>query len=142
MRQYIRHPSDIPIEFKPDSASYALQDRLTNVSRGGLSFLSPKEQSIGSTLWIKINYVDPAFEAPVRVSWCRPRTGGHYEVGVEFVAVEDEYRARMVEQICYIEHYKREIMRSEGRSLSSQEAAQEWIERYAKDFPPMSPVKE
>lgn len=137
MRQFIRHPSDIPIEFRPDSASYAACDRLSNVSHGGLSFLSAKTLPVGTTLWVKITSVKPAFEAPVRVSWCHA-SDDHYEVGAEFVAVEDEYRARMVEQICYIEHYKREVLREQGRMLTGQEAAEEWIQRYAGQFPPLS----
>lgn len=42
---------------------------------------------------------------------------------------------RMIEQICHIEHYRKEVERQEGRRLSSQDAADEWISRYAGDFP-------
>ena len=41
----------------------------------------------------------------------------------------------MIEQICHIEHYRKEVARVEGRELSTQEAASEWISRYASDFP-------
>ena len=58
-----------------------------------------------------------------------------YEVGVEFVMPDDEYRARMVEQLCYIEHYKRRVQAREGRELSGEQAAREWIEKYAAHFP-------
>jgi hypothetical protein len=37
----------------------------------------------------------------------------------------------MVEQICHIEHYRRAVHESQGRTLSSREAAIEWIEGYA-----------
>jgi hypothetical protein len=37
----------------------------------------------------------------------------------------------MVEQICHIEHYRRAVRESQSRTLSSQEAAIEWIECYA-----------
>jgi hypothetical protein len=41
----------------------------------------------------------------------------------------------MIEQICHIEHYRKEVKLVEGRELSSEEAADEWITRYAGDFP-------
>jgi hypothetical protein len=36
----------------------------------------------------------------------------------------------MVEQICFIEHYKNEVLETEGRALTSEQAAAEWIEKY------------
>jgi hypothetical protein len=41
----------------------------------------------------------------------------------------------MVEQVCHIKQYSKEILEKEGRKLSDEEAAVEWIEKYAKDFP-------
>ena len=41
----------------------------------------------------------------------------------------------MIEQICHIEHYRHEIEQVEGRKLNSEEAAREWIQRYASEFP-------
>ena len=84
---------------------------------------------------MRIAYVEPAFEARARVAWCRPRRdGGGYEVGVSFLDAEDVFRARMVAQVCYIEDYRRSIARAEGRELSSEEAAGEWIAKYAHNF--------
>ena len=68
------------------------------------------------------------------VSWCNP-VGSGYEVGVEFEKSQDVYRLRMIEQICHIEHYRKEVERVEGRKLSAQEAANEWIAKYAGEFP-------
>ena len=49
---------------------------------------------------------------------------------------EDElFRLRMIEQICHIEHYRNEMLKQQGRELSIEEAAQEWISRYAGEFP-------
>jgi len=42
---------------------------------------------------------------------------------------------RMIEQICYIEHYRKEVLLNEGRRITSEQAALEWIEKYAQDFP-------
>jgi hypothetical protein len=41
----------------------------------------------------------------------------------------------MVEQVCHIEQYKRSAKDNEGRELTSEQAATEWIARHAADFP-------
>ena len=68
------------------------------------------------------------------VVWCE-KTDRGYEIGIKFERSRDAYRLRMIEQICHIEHYRKEVERLEGRRLDSQQAAEEWIARYAKDFP-------
>jgi hypothetical protein len=49
--------------------------------------------------------------------------------------VETAYGVRVVEQVCYIEHYRQGTLRTQGRALSSEQAAQEWIGGYAAGFP-------
>jgi hypothetical protein len=41
----------------------------------------------------------------------------------------------MVEQVCHIEEYKQAMLRIEQRKLTSQQAAREWIDKYAAQFP-------
>ena len=41
----------------------------------------------------------------------------------------------MVEQLCYIERYRRETLEKEGRDLDSTQAAMEWVSKYAASFP-------
>jgi hypothetical protein len=36
--------------------------------------------------------------------------------------------------VCHIENYKKEIYQTEGRVLSPEEAAMEWINKYAAQF--------
>ena len=57
------------------------------------------------------------------------------QLGIQFVAHEDAYAARMVEQLCYIERYRREVSAKEGREIDSATAAMEWIAKYAANFP-------
>jgi hypothetical protein len=82
--------------------------------------------------------VDPPFDAKARVVWCRPENS-KYLVGVEFLDKADAFRSRMVEQVCTIEEYRQQVRRAEGRTLSSQEAAEEWIVKYAGAFPHAEP---
>jgi hypothetical protein len=45
----------------------------------------------------------------------------------------------MVEQVCHIENYKKEVYQTEGRLLTAEEAAVEWIHKYASQFPNLDP---
>ncbi len=107
---------------------------LKNVSFGGLAVGSQRYLATGADIVVRISGIEPAFEVNGRVVWCR-REHGEYTVGVQFLDEDDSFRVRMVEQVFHIEHYKTEVEEKEGRLLSGEEAAQEWIIRFAKDFP-------
>jgi hypothetical protein len=124
----------VPIEFRLEQAPDVGSLALTNVSCGGLAFHSDQALPPGRFVRIRIAVVRPPFEGRARVAWCR-REGAHFGVGVTFVEDVDRFRLRMVEQLCYIEQYKRQVLAQEGRELSGQEAALEWIARHATVFP-------
>ena len=132
MRSFIRHPTDIPIEIRLGDQR-CTREPLRNVSGGGLCFQHPQAAPIGSVIVVRIALTSPPFEACCRVTWCQADVGA-WQVGVEFMDQDDLFRLRMVEQICHIEQY-RTAAASQGRSLSSHEAAVEWIEQYAEAFP-------
>jgi len=138
MRQFIRHPADIPIEVSPVDAGGARPPRLVNVGMGGLAFRSHSAFRPAHVVRVRIDCVRPAFETMARVAWCRA-CGGEYELGLAFTDPDDAFRARMVEQICYIEHYRKEVRATQGRVLTAEEAAREWIERNAAGFPANGP---
>ena len=158
-RQYIRHPSEIPLEYAlTETPPDYHMDYISNVSEGGLSFHS--DHYIAPQKWIHL-YIpidENYFEADAQVRWCKETgyaaessssthqaTTNHshchsshhnqYNIGVSFRDKEQAFSARMVEQICYIEEYKRTVKQKEGRELTSDQAAAEWIEKYASDFP-------
>ena len=135
-RKFIRHPSDIPIEIEHEEAGFppGAAQRLKDICFGGLAFETDHGVHEGEFLKISIPVVSPTFEIRARVVWCR-QINGHFDIGLEFVEPDKIYRARMVEQICHIEHYRHEVYEREGRELSSQQAAMEWIQKYAQEFP-------
>lgn len=137
MRHYIRHPAEIPLHFQLAEDEPATT-RLEDVSTGGLSFASPTELSPGQMLDIRIDIGDPPFVIAGRVVWCQP-AGDHYRVGVCFRDTEEAFSLRMVEQICHIQQYRERVRQKEGRELSPEEAAREWIERHAGQFPAWDP---
>lgn len=136
MREYIRHPSSIPLEVRISDRSACREDQLSNVSVGGLSFRSDGRLTPGDRVVIRIPLLGDAAQVSGRVVWCN-RQSGAYEIGVTFLDTEQAFRTRMVEQICHIEQYRNEVLEREGRSLTSEEAAAEWVAKYAASFPDM-----
>jgi PilZ domain-containing protein len=138
LREYIRHPSSIPVQLlRQDGDEVSGINTLNNVSFGGVSCLTSDPIEKGSSVKMTIECVDPDFEIKGIAVWCKP-SNELYEIGVEFIVSEDKvYHLRMVEQLCHIEHYRNEILRNEKRELTSEEAAKEWIEKYAGSFPAM-----
>jgi len=134
-RKYIRHPSDIPIEVNSELAGGAEENKLLhNISVGGLCFKSKEPFKQDKTLSVKISFVRPVFEARGRVVWCKANEDGSFDIGIEFAGAVDAFRARMVEQVCRIEQYKKEVLEKEGRTLTGTQAAIEWINKFAKEF--------
>jgi len=130
-RRYIRHPSDIPLHYhvvdQPNSPT--VKQNLNDVSIGGVCFKVDKSLNIGSTLGLSIPIQLPAFQAQGTVEWCE-KINKQFYVGVSFNNIDTQFAVKMIEQVCFIEQYKREQNKS-GRIVSSHVAAQEWIQKYA-----------
>ncbi len=134
MREFIRHPADIPVEISIDATATAAHERIQNISHGGLQISSSVPWPTDAIITLRIPCVTPAFQARGKVVWCRAGKQG-YDIGVAFLERDALFQLRMIEQICHIEHYKQEVMKSEGRQLDGRQAAMEWIEKHAHDFP-------
>ena len=138
IRKYIRHPSDIPITVELEWVSTDIGDAedetLTNVSLGGLAFVSKHALEPMQKVRVCIPVLQSDNYLIGTVVWCEKSNSG-YEIGLEFERKKEAFRLRMIEQICHIEHYRKEVKSAEGRELSTQEAAGEWIAKYASDFP-------
>ena len=133
-RRFIRHTAGVPIEVRAVSGAALRKLESVNVSEGGISFVSDVDYPLGMVLEVRIPEVDPPFEAAARVVWTSPE-GTRFCIGVAFLDANDAFRARMVEQVCAIERYRREVEEREGRALTPADAAAEWIARYAGRFP-------
>ncbi len=138
LRKFIRHPADVPIritlDWVADDDSPHPCDSLDNVGLGGLAFKSPRALLIGQTVRISFPLLDPQQSLSGKVVWNR-QSGDAYEIGLQFDDPDELYQCRMIEQICHIQHYRDEVERLEGRKLSREQAASEWIARFASDFP-------
>ena len=136
MRRYIRHPSSMPIDYHLIAGDSGMQ-RLRNVSAGGICFSAQQIMEPGASVKISIRIGDQDFDADGEVMWCQG-VNGHHDVGVRFRDAATVFTVRMVEQLCYIEQYRQQVLHTEGRPLSSEEAAEEWVSRYAADFPQLA----
>jgi hypothetical protein len=138
IRKFIRHPSDVPIqvtlEWVGDDNDETVDQTITNVSLGGLAFISQKPLEVLQRVRVSIPVLQQDSHLVGNVVWCEA-SGESYEIGIEFEKSRDVFRLRMIEQICHIEHYRKQLAKLEGREISTQEAAREWISRYAGDFP-------
>ncbi len=134
MRQFIRHPSHIPLLYRRVENEDFHKDHMKDISQGGLCFFANDKIETGWNIEIEIPVSHPAFKATGTVVWCRNVHGKH-EVGVQFADIETEFAVRLVEQICHIEEYRTEVRLREGRLLSSEDAAREWIRTRAEEFP-------
>ena len=134
MRKFIRHPSDIPLEYTIEEARIHKKNFLKNVSESGLCFRTIDPLYKGVFINVTIPIIAPPFKALGLVVWSR-RLHDVYDVGVRFENSVGDFTLRMVEQLCHIEQYKIEVLKKEGRTLSGQEAAKEWIEQNADEFP-------
>jgi hypothetical protein len=133
-REFIRHTVHVPLEVDRVGHEQPVGEEGINVSHGGLAFNATRCPDVGEILHIRIPTVAPVFEARARVAWCRPERG-RFLVGVQFLDPQGAFRSRMVQQVCSIENYRKEIQRREGRVLTSKDAAAEWIARFGGRFP-------
>ena len=134
MRSFIRHPANMPIEFETEKGDGKNELEMQDVSTGGLCFISETIIEEGTHIKINIPNLKSDFAENCVVIRCKKK-GKKFEIGVKFLDDQTTFRMRMVEQICYIENYRKEVLANEGRDLTPKEASDEWIEKYAKEFP-------
>jgi len=132
-REFVRHPSSIPIEVR--LLGRAGRDvHIRDISMGGLAFPYHWPIALGAPVAICVPRRADHINLQGRVVRCQ---GKHpdWVIGVTFEDSEDVFRMRIVEQICHIEAYRQQVLELEGRSISSDEAAAEWIPAHAAHFP-------
>lgn len=138
MRRFVRHPTNIPIDVNSRALPESTGDvsALKNLSQDGMACKVPGEVPVGTVVNIDIPSVSPPYSGQGVIVWCQ-QDGQQFEVGVRFIDKDEAFKARMVQQVCQIEAYKRKVFEQEGRVLDSEQAAKEWIEKYAAEFAPL-----
>ncbi len=126
----IHHPEEFPIELD----SYPPEASQSTASSLQLMCSSNTPYHFGDKVRIKIPDIAEHLEVYGVVNSCISAAQG-YDISISFCDDDARMRIRMLEQLCYIQRYRRHILQSEGRSLNDQDAALEWIGRYADLFP-------
>ena len=134
MRNFIRHPTDFPIELSSPDHDVTAAERTKNVSAGGLCCHSGRPMEVGARVSVRIPVGPRPFESEGTVAWCAETDNG-YDVGIRFAGGEVSFGLRMVEQVCRIQRYREQIREQQGRELSEDQAAREWIAQFASSFP-------
>ncbi|MCG3177181.1 MAG: hypothetical protein MOGMAGMI_02149 [Candidatus Omnitrophica bacterium] len=135
-RHFIRHPFHLPIRVRrTHRAGHPAEVRTDNVSEGGLAFVWMRRLKPGSELIIRIPVKAKIFELTARVVYARkiPRRQA-YLTGVCFGDAGTAFRAKLAEETLEIIDYQRRISVRLGREVSEEEAAAEWVLRYAASF--------
>ncbi|HKK15977.1 MAG TPA: PilZ domain-containing protein [Gammaproteobacteria bacterium] len=132
MRQSVRYLADIPVLIHQQGEDYACV--IMNVSLGGIACKGETALPVGSLVSVSFPLLKPVYIAEGEVVWCREihdtNDTALFELGIENRGARDHARLRMVEQISHIEHYRNEVKLSEGRVLTGEEAAREWMDSY------------
>lgn len=133
MRNYIRHPTGIPIHVSLGLLSRE-QVKVRNLSVGGLCFVTDVLLRVGAVVDLFIPFVKPDYQGVGVIVWRREQSPSEFEVGVRFANDDEYFRVRMMEQVCQIEAYRQRLLLEDGRDLSTEQAALEWINKYAATF--------
>ncbi|MCP1649971.1 PilZ domain-containing protein [Pseudomonas sp. GD04087] len=134
MRQFLRHPCDFPVELVIRKQTFLPRQRLHNISLGGVACNSPRGFRRGTSIELRIPLLGDSARYPGIIAWSR-KQASDYRVGIAFIDEDTLFRARMVEQVCQIEQYRRQREQASGGSLPFEELALEWIAQNAADFP-------
>jgi hypothetical protein len=136
-RQFIRHAANVPLACNREGHRDDEAQELTNVSFGGLAFVSRERHAPGDVLELSFPSMEKQPSLRGEVVWSRvdgDANGEQYVEGIRFLDERDHFRARLVEQICYIEAYIAQ-QKDQGRNLTHEAAAEEWTRKYAAIFP-------
>lgn len=127
----IRHPSTVPLRYRRFGET---APRPTYSKDLGLCFSTTERLAPGSLVELTVPAAGRTQSFRLHVLSCQEAITG-FEVQGCFVDENDAFVGRLIEQVCYIEAYRSDVERRDGRRLSREQAAREWIERFASAFP-------
>lgn len=135
IRRHARHVTGIPIEVTLDlnHGYQAENESIANVSPGGLCFIASDYLQKNESIQVRFPVLNREHNLDGKVVWCN-KTAMGYEVGFEFDDPEEVERLKMIEQICQIESFRQDLEIREGRKLSGEQAAREWVTKYSGNF--------
>lgn len=132
---FIHHPAGSPIEFRRIwFGNKHVGSMLDGEGNIGVCFESDKYFKPGTILEISIPLRGEQQKFRGKVVLVKNK-GDLCEIGLWLTSKADSGRIRIVEQICHIESYLRQKRHREGPFVSKERVAQEWISKFASNFP-------
>ena len=135
-RSFFRHPINVPIQLRMESRSDNYVSESKDISLGGLCFIWPSKLTRGSLLTISIPVKEKVFDVRGRVAYSTPyKKSAQYRTGASLVDAPHAFKARLAEEVLHIIEYQKTLSRQLGYDLTEEEAAKQWVTKYAEKFP-------
>jgi len=131
---FIKHPERFPIEIRRLRFWERSKIECSNTTNVGFSFFSELYQKPGDLIEISIPSNSEISYFLGKVVLVIASNKG-YEIGMMLLNIEDAPRLRIVEQICHIQLYLNDKRFKDGPFLSKEKLTEEWINRFASNFP-------
>ncbi|EPJ48158.1 MAG: hypothetical protein OFPII_07330 [Osedax symbiont Rs1] len=137
---FIHHPTEVPVKMVVSENQFPLPC-INEKSSTGVYIHTETRYIVNTCVEVEINVQTPAFFAKGYVCCSEPlKDGIGFETGVVFDCPDTAFAVRMIEQVCYIEQYRQQVSLTEGRELSIDLAAAEWITQHAANFPELNTI--
>lgn len=135
-RSFIRHPIHTPLQLHIPTEAAPIPSEAVDLSLGGLSFLWRNRLPRGENINLDILIKEKIFSINARVVFSKEdRKTGKYRTGVCFVDRPSAFKARIAEEALEIIEYRKNLSKELGRSVTEEEAAKKWVQRFAAEFP-------
>ena len=134
-RKFYRHPINVPIRIHPHDRSIIHSESL-DISLGGLCFICDEKLRTHESISLTIPVKDRLFEINAKVVYARQdKSSGRFKVGICFSDTPNALKAKLAEESLEIIEYQKSMSKLLGRDVNEEEAAREWIKKYADKFP-------
>ncbi|MFP8965382.1 hypothetical protein ACKC9G_02205 [Pokkaliibacter sp. CJK22405] len=94
----------------------------------------PEPVLVGELVRLHVDSLECNEQPLAAVVLCHPLRNGEFEVHLCFFDPDQAQQARMLEQACHIRAYQ-SAQECRGQPLPLEDAAREWIDRFAEVFP-------
>lgn len=134
-RRFFRHPLKVPIQYREMQATRMDMSSSLDLSLGGLCFYSERFFSKGTLLDVRIPVGGEIFQIHGWVAYCNRNPGvDRYRIGMTFNDAQSAFHAKLAEQMHKILEYRGKRSRELNQEISEEQAADEWIQKYARHF--------
>lgn len=130
-RPFIDHPTQIPLHYHRVADATPDQGGAAGI---GIRFAGHRAVNCGCVLEVRITLNGEVHRFRGIVA-AIAREGSSFTICLWIQGKRQAFAARMAEQLCHIEGYRHMRTRQRGYEMGADEAALEWIERFAADFP-------